>query len=250
MNTIVQVEVVDELTRRDFLAAMAAAGLAVACGSSEQPGEAAVGATRAVRSDNGVVEVPADPQRVVAAIGSFETDMVAVGIMPVLTTSFAGPWVDLDDSVTVTDNIPPTPEELLAVRPDLMVGWNWVTAEANFEAINAVAPYVGLGESPATAGPGADGSQPLRSWNTLFLSVCDVVGRRAQGEELLTAFEARLDDLAARRSGRGPVRVARVEFYDAGTFTYRGQVGLEVVGPATSERDVSLERLFVASQVW
>jgi iron complex transport system substrate-binding protein len=197
--------------------------------------------------------VPADPKRVVAAIGSFETDMVAVGIMPVLTTSFAGPWVNLDDSVVVTKNIPPTAEELVNVRPDLMVGWNWVTAEPSFDEIKKIAPYVGLGETAATAGPGFDRSQAMRSWDTLFLSVCDAVNRRPQGEKLVSEFEARLADVAERRKGQPPVSVARIEFYEAGKFSYRGQsedtaelmrrIGLTVVGPAKSERDQSLERL-------
>jgi len=206
-----------------------------------------------VPADSGMVEVPADPERVVAAIGSFETDMVAVGVMPVLTTTFAGPWVDLEDAVTITENVPPTAEELLAVRPDLIVGWNWVTEEPSFDEIRKVAPYVGLGETAATAGPGFDGSQSMKSWDRLFLSVCDAVGRRAQGEELVAELDRRLDDLAQRRQGRPEVNVARIEFYDAGTFSYRGQnedsaelmrrIGLSVVGPDDTNNEASLERL-------
>jgi iron complex transport system substrate-binding protein len=239
------------VTRRRFLAMLGAAGLLTACGSRAVEKPAA--ATRTVTSDGGPVEVPADPRRVVAAIGSFETDMVAVGVMPVLTTSFAGPWVDLDDSVTITQNIPPTAEELVAVRPDLIVGWNWVTEEPSFDEMSAIAPYVGLGESEATAGAGFDGSQPTRSWNQLFLSVCDAVNRRAAGEAMVAEFEQRLDALAARRSGEPEVSVARIEFYEPGKFSYRGQtedtaelmrrIGLTVVGPDESVNEESLERL-------
>lgn len=249
-------DIIDDVTRREFLGLVVAAGLVAACGGGDDDDDnsaAAADATRTVRTDAGTVDVPGEPARVVAAIGSFETDMVAVGVMPVLTTSFAGPWVELDDSVTVTDNIPPTAEELLAVRPDLLVGWSWVTEEPSFDEISAVASYVGLGESAATAGPGFDASQPLRSWDTLFLSVCDAVGRRAQGEELVTELEARLDDLADRRRGEPEVRVARLEFYEPGSFSYRGQnedtaelmrrVGLTVVGPDQTSNAESLERL-------
>jgi iron complex transport system substrate-binding protein len=237
---------------------MAAVGLIAACGSDDDDAGTAGSrrdrdATRTVRTDGGTVDVPADPKRVVAAIGSFETDMVAVGVMPVLTTTFAGPWVDLDDAVTITENIPPTAEELVAVRPDLVVGWTWVTQEPSFDEIRKVAPYVGLGESAATAGPGFDGSEPMKSWDALFLSVCDAVGRRSRGEKLVAEFEQRLDDLAERRSGRPELRVARLEFYEAGTFSYRGQnedtaelmrrIGLTVVGPADSKNEESVERL-------
>ncbi len=247
-------EIVDDVSRREFIAMIGAAGLLAACGDGGvgSPG-GETSAQRTVRSDNGTVDVPGRPSRVVAAIGSFETDMVAVGVMPVLTSSFAGPWVDLDDSVTITENIPPTAEELLVARPDLIVGWNWVTQEPSFDEISAVAPYVGLGESAATAGPGFDGSGPLRSWGTLFLSVCDAVGRRARGEELVAEFEARLDQLAERRSGEPVERVARIEFYEPGSFSYRGQnedtaelmrrIGLEVVGPDDTANEESIERL-------
>ena len=147
-------------TRRDFLRLTAAAALLAACGTSSDDDGASDGGgasdaaptTRSVTSDAGPVEVPAAPERVIAAIGSFETDMVAVGVMPVLTTTFAGPWVELDDSVTITKNIPPTAEELLVADPDLMIGWSWVTAEPGFDAMKKIAPYVGLGESAAYGG--------------------------------------------------------------------------------------------------
>lgn len=139
-------------TRREFLAMLAAAGLLAGCASDDEPDAAPspTPAGRQVPSDNGPVEVPRSPTRVVAAFGSFETDMVAVGVMPVLTTTFAGPWVDLDDAVIKTANIPPTAEELLKVRPDLIVGWNWVTKEAVYDEITAIAPYVGPSPTPAT----------------------------------------------------------------------------------------------------
>jgi iron complex transport system substrate-binding protein len=250
-------------SRRDFLRLTAAAALLAACGTSSGDDDTDASpspSTRSVTSDGGSVEVPAEPQRVVAAIGSFETDIVAVGIMPVLTTSFAGPWVELDDSVTITQNIPPTAEELLQVDPDLMLGWTWVTAEPGFDEMQQIAPYVGLGESAETAGPGFDGSEPFRSWDTLFLSVADAVGRRDRGEELVAELEGRLDELADRRSGEPPTSAARIEFYEAGSFSYRGQeedtaelmrrIGLEVVGPKSSIPDASLERLPEIDSDW
>jgi iron complex transport system substrate-binding protein len=240
-------------TRRQFLTMLGAAGLLAACGDDGGDESTSAPATRTVRADGATVEVPAEPQRVVAAIGSFETDMVAVGVMPVLTTTFAGPWVELDDDVVITENIPPTAEELLAVEPDLLIGWTWVTQEPVYDELVQVAPYVGLGESAATAGPGFDGSAAMRSWDQLFLSVCDAVGKREAGEALVTELEDRLDALAERRSGEPPLSVARIEFYDAGTFSYRGQnedtaelmrrIGLTVVGPDDSINEESLERL-------
>ena len=240
-------------TRRQFLFGLAATGLIAACGNRDEGGAADAARLRTVTTDNGPLAVPATPQRVVAAIGSFETDMVAVGLMPVMTSSFAGPWVELDDSVTITENIPPTPEELLAFRPDLLVGWNWVTQEPSLDELTQIAPYVGLGETAATAGPGFDGSQSMRSWDTLFLSLCDVLAKRSEGEVLVADFERRLDELRERRSNEPATSVARIEFYEAGSFSYRGQnedtaelmrrIGLTVVGPDDTVNDESLERL-------
>lgn len=251
------------ISRRQFVGLAAATGFLAACGGSDDASSSASSSgsssaseaakTRTFTADNGEIEIPVDPKRVVAAIGSFETDMVAVGVMPVLSTTFAGPWVDLDDSVTITENIPPKAEELAAIRPDLIVGWNWITQEASYDEIKKVAPYVGLGETARSAGPGFDGSEATKSWGTLFLSVCDAVGRRDRGEKLVTEFEQRIDDVAERRKGKGELSVARVEFYEAGTFSYRGQnedtaelmrrIGLTVIGPDDSVNDESLERL-------
>lgn len=242
--------VVTDTTRRDFLGLLAAAGLLVACGSDD---DRTSEETRSVPSDNGPIEVPARPQRVVAAVGSFETDMVAVGVMPVLTTTFAGPWVTLSDSVTITSNIPPTPEELLAAQPDLIVGWNWVSKEAAYEEVGQIAPYVGLGETEQTAGPGYDWTVPFESWDTLFLSVADAVGKRAEGVKLVEDFNTRLDGLAAQSSPYAGKTFARIEFYETGTFSHRGlnedtaelmrRAGLTVVGPEQSVNTESLERL-------
>src|SRR3712207_4282845 len=104
--------------------------------------------------------------------------------------------------------------ELLAARPDLVVGWNWVTEEPVYDEFIRIAPYVGLGETEATAGPGFESSRPLRSWDTLFLSVCDTVNRRAPGKQLVAELQARLDELADRRSGEPVTSVARIEFYE------------------------------------
>jgi iron complex transport system substrate-binding protein len=252
------------LDRRRFLGLAGGAALGVlvlgACGDDDAGDDAGSdagtsGGTRKVATDGGPVEVPASPKRVVAAIGSFETDMVAVGVMPVLTTSFAGPWVELADDVVTTENIPPTAEELARVEPDLIVGWNWVTAEEVYDELVEIAPYVGLGETEATGGPGAvpDATEPLRSWDRLFLSVCDAVGKREEGERLVEELEHRIDDVAAKRKGAAPLRVARVDFSEAGSFSYRGQnedsaelmrrIGITVVGPDVTDNEASLETL-------
>jgi ABC-type Fe3+-hydroxamate transport system substrate-binding protein len=107
---------------------------------------------------------------------------------------------------------------------------------------------------------GFGGDVPLRSWDTLFLSVCDVLDRRARGLELVAEFESRLEDLAVRRSAKGPVSAARIEFHEPGTFSYRGlnedtaalmkRLGIRVLGPPRTENAASLERLAEIDADW
>lgn len=54
---------ITDATRREFLAVLGLAGLLTACGERSEPGTAA---TRPVATAYGTVEVPTDPQRVVA----------------------------------------------------------------------------------------------------------------------------------------------------------------------------------------
>jgi iron complex transport system substrate-binding protein len=220
---------------------------------SPVPTGASSSGTRSVYSNNGPVEVPANPQRVVSAIGSFDIDILAVGVVPVLTSSFAGGWVKVPDSVVITDNIPPTPEELVALKPDVMLGWNWVTLEPVFDQLSKIAPYVGLGEE--------EGS----TWRKLFVQTCDVVNKAAEAEQLLVEFDARAAKLKEARTGRPAISMARIEFYEPGNFAWRGgadeeitaelmeAIGVEVVSyPSDIDNNntVSLERLGEINADW
>ena len=70
---------------------------------------------------------------------------------------------------------------------------------------------------------------------------------------LVGELETRLDELAERRSTESEVSVARIEFYEQGLFSYRGQtedtaelmrrIGLTVVGPDKTNNEASLETL-------
>jgi iron complex transport system substrate-binding protein len=242
-------------SRRRFMAALLAspsvAAILAACGDDDAVDSGAP--TRSVYSNNGPIDVPVDPQRVVAAIGSFDIDIYAVGITPVLTTYFAGGWAQLPESVVITQNIPPTPEELLPLNPDLMIGWNWVTAEPVFDELAKIAPYVGLGEE--------EGS----TWRSLFVHTCDAVNRKAKAEELLAGLDRRASALREARAGRPDITVARIEFYEPGAFSWRSGadteitaelmelIGLTVVTPPDDVDDsgnVSLERLGEISADW
>ncbi len=74
--------IVGDASRRQFLAGLAAAGLLAACGSRDDGAVTPTPSLRTVTTDNGPLDIPTSPTRVVAAIGSFETDMVASGSCP------------------------------------------------------------------------------------------------------------------------------------------------------------------------
>jgi iron complex transport system substrate-binding protein len=245
--------VISPLSRRRLLGGAAATGVVLLAGCGGDDSGASSAPTRSVYGNNGPVDVPVDPQRVVCAIGSFDIDVLAVGITPVLTTTFAAGWVTVPDSVVVTENIPPTPEELLPLRPDVMIGWNWVTAEPVFDELAQIAPYVGLGEEAGA------------TWRTTFVQTCDVVNRAGRAEALLTELDARTVALREQRAGRPAVTVARIEFYETGSFSWRGgadeeitaelmeAIGLTVETPPDGIDDngaVSLERLADISADW
>ena len=51
-------------------------------------------------------------------------------------------------------------------------------------------------------------------------------------------LEARLDDLASRREGEPELRVARIEFYEPGSFSYRAASDVDYYGYSEIEFEV------------
>lgn len=149
-------EIVDELTRRGFLTgtlgAAALLGLA-ACGSAGTSGQedTEAGATRAVRTIHGPVDVPARPRRVVAVSFIGTANLLDLGVTPVggvtggvdflpqyATKLAAMPLVA--DSAGKVDL-----EKLASLEPDLIVGSDWT------DASQALLPYDKLREIAPTA---------------------------------------------------------------------------------------------------
>lgn len=185
--------IVDELSRRDLLVGgTALAALLAGCAAPASGG--AGGATRRVADPSGrVVDIPADPQRIVALDPNrVITDLVAVGLVPVAATTnpsnpdggFArvlGPQIDGMVSVGGTGEA--DLETVTAQRPDLIfhaVAYQ----EIDHATLSAIAPVVSYDAAP----PGL--LEPLR-W------IGGITGRPAEAAAVEARFTALLDERRA-----------------------------------------------------
>ncbi len=117
--------------------------LVTACGSKEpvkkEDTQNRSEETRTIETDFGPVEVPANPERVIATI--VQGDVLALGVVPVGTSFNTGGVFeeDLKDS-TVIDAFSLNPEEIMSLNPDLII-WNGHDEEV-YETLSKIAPTV------------------------------------------------------------------------------------------------------------
>lgn len=126
-------DVVDEATRRQFLGIIAAAGLLAACGDADVDATKPDSSTRKVDDVFGSVEVPTEPQRVVAMEQQVLGNLLAVGFPVERIVGFGKDDIDLanldfiaerdtlDGFASVGTFSEPNAELLAAVQPDLIL---------------------------------------------------------------------------------------------------------------------------------
>jgi iron complex transport system substrate-binding protein len=186
---------VTDVTRRDLLAALAAAGLLTACGAP--PTGAPPAATRTVTDPAGRrVDIPADPRRVVALDPNrVITDLVALGVVPVgATTNTANPGAGFAETlgpeaggvVPVGTTGSADLERVAALTPDLILHATDYQ-EIPVDRLAAIAPVVTYPRAPT--GPAGE---------VAYLDV-----QRAGGNIGVAGVRLALDDLAARRARGG-----------------------------------------------
>jgi iron complex transport system substrate-binding protein len=237
-----------DVDRRTFIVGgLSMAALLAACGSDDGASDVTTPRTRMVTDSRGTSEVPVAPQRVAALVGSAEIDVMLLGLDPVFSGTYAEGWVDLPEGVVTSDLVPPSVEAVAGSKPDLLIGWHWLSEDAAWVSLGEVAPAVTLPDS------GAD-------WRAVFTLVADAVNRADKGAEVLATFDARVADLRARFADREPIRVALVGSFAPGTFwwwepgydtnLHMASVGIEIDGPAERGRDLSYERLDELTAPW
>lgn len=169
---------------------MAVVAMTAACSTVERADDTP-DATRSIATVRGTVNVPENPLRVVT-LEPVELDTtVALGIMPVGTavlseTSGVPAYLGTDaaDITTVGTVAAPTIEDIAAVRPDLILGTETRHGEY-YDQLTAIAPTVFISSQ----------SDP---WKESVRFVGRVLGREANAEELLSAYDERCAEIAEK----------------------------------------------------
>ncbi|MEK8070116.1 iron-siderophore ABC transporter substrate-binding protein [Rhodococcoides navarretei] len=172
----------------------------------------------------GDVEVPADPQRVVALGWSDAETALALGVEPVGASDWLGvggnglgPWVDesYDTDPTIVGTFDVDLESVAALAPDLILWTRSTNDKAVYDQLSDIAPTV-------AAPPGTDVAYGT-TWDGQTEIVAEALGKVDEGQKLVDDTQALIDDTIA----------ANPEFADktvaVGTL-YSGQIGAYVRG--------------------
>ncbi len=197
LSPIECIELAERITRRRFL--MGAGALVLAgCGApgALAPQPAAV-ATRRVTHVGGETEIPVNPQRIVALDHNTTEELIALGITPAgILFNTTGFLRDATQDVPIIgDAGMPNLERIASLKPDLLIAWRPQMGEGNYEPLSQIAPTVLIER---------DGDDAwFANWREELLITADLVGRTAQAEEQLAAFDVRAAQIRAALAERG-----------------------------------------------
>lgn len=247
-------DIVDDATRREFLAGAAALLVAAGCGREDANVAAPTPTTgapafRRVRHGLGETDVPARPERVLCLTGPGLDNCLALGLTPTAAVGFhrtqAQSWAKVPPAVEVVEgeiNL----ERVASFRPDLILGWQSVM-EKDYPQYSAIGPSVGIPIVTSRAGSIGD----IRE---AFAVVADAVNRQDQEKLVLGDLSSRIAAFgaAAKRKGTLP-SVSMLGFYEPGVAQYfeasrsalalLAEAGFTIVGPPERVRSFSFERL-------
>ncbi|MCZ4521344.1 iron-siderophore ABC transporter substrate-binding protein [Rhodococcus ruber] len=206
-------------------AALAFALALTACSSDAGDGADSPEAGGTVVTDMfGDVEVPANPQRVVALGWSDAETALALGVQPVGASDWLGvggnglgPWVDetYDTDPTIVGTFDVDMESVAALAPDLILWTRSTNDRTVYDQLSDIAPTV-------AAPPGTDIAYGT-TWDGQTDIVAQALGKVDEGKKLVDDTEAMFDDTVS----------ANPEFADktvaVGTL-YSGQAGAYVRG--------------------
>jgi len=193
--------------------------LAAGCGQkTEQPAQSATpgpaatepakqdeNGTRVVKHSMGEAKVPAAPKRVVVLTNEGTEALLALGIKPIgAVESWTGkPWydhikADMEGVKTLGKEGEPNVEIIASLKPDLIIA-NKLRHEKIYSQLNAIAPTVV--------------SETLRGmWKDNFKLYADAVNQKAKGDEVIAAFDTRIEDFKAKAGDKLNTKLSIVRF--------------------------------------
>lgn len=198
-------EIVDDATRRQFLAMLGGAGLLVACGDGG--GEAAGGGgggSITVRHAGGETVFDEVPRRVVILDDAMLGDVLAFGVVPVGTAAGSSDptvidiWREdagVDEIALVAPDFAPNLEAPARVRPDAIFAMGFQVDEAYWGDLQAIAPTIAVETDVNSA------ALDTRFDEVAMRTYAEVFQSPAVVDDVITEYEDR-------------VRLIRAEFAD------------------------------------
>lgn len=182
------------------------AGLALtACGSGDSSG-ASAGPTRTITHAMGTTQVPEHPKRIVVLDSDKLDTLYTLGITPVgaaLPDETAGMPKYLGAAFTsgikrVGTLQEPDLEAIAALTPDLILGSKF-RQEKFYDELSKIAPTVFTEKVGIT-------------WKDNFLLDADAVGKKAEGQQKLQAYETAAKQLGTELGDPGKLKISLVRF--------------------------------------
>jgi iron complex transport system substrate-binding protein len=144
----------------------------------------------------GSVDVPADPQRVVAlGWGDAETAL-ALGVQPVGASDWVefggtgvGPWAEdlYDEAPEIIATMEPDYEAIAALEPDLILDTNSSGEQERYDRLSEIAPTVGVPEG---------GDNYLTTMDQQVDLVAEALGKEDEAKSLLDDLDQTFEDAA------------------------------------------------------
>lgn len=197
--------IVDDATRRQFIAGGLAAGalLVTGCGESGSSAQAPAGSTDddfpvTITHKYGTTTIPEKPERVIT-VGATDIDYVlALGVQPVGTVTNLGespngiaPWAQdeagdakpvlVNDSLFGELNF----EQIAGLRPNLIIGIYYTMTEDDYEILSKIAP---------TVGPSHEFSSAYPPWQDYLRITAQALGLSDRAKEIESDLDARFAD--------------------------------------------------------
>lgn len=145
---------------------------------------------RVIQHAMGETCVPANPQRLVVLSAPTLSDVLALGVQPIGTTSYDNTVVQLPSYLEgrmngiefVGYNERPNLEKILRLKPDLIIGWEY-SNKAIYSQLSQIAPTV------------LDDWVGYPSWKDHFNFVAEVLGKTEAAEQVWKHYHQRIQEL-------------------------------------------------------